>query len=117
MFALGNITFDCTDPRALAEFWSQATGWEIKESGEFMARVARADDRRPHFLFLRVPESKTAKNRVHLDFGVGDIHAEVARLESLGATRGESHREAGFRWTVLADPEGNEFCVGHPDQT
>ena len=115
MFVLGNITIDCTNPQLLAEFWSQATGYEIKESHPFMARVGRADDRRPHLLFIRVPESKQGKNRVHVDFGVDDLEVEAARLEALGAMRRDSHHEYGVRWTVMTDPEGNEFCIGQSD--
>ena len=72
--------------------------------------LERADGA-PNMLFLRVPERKAAKNRVHLDLHADDREAEVARLEALGATRHGEHDEFGVRWTVLADVEGNEFCV------
>ena len=62
-------------------------------------------------MFLAVPEAKTAKNRVHIDFTAADRHAEVARLVALGAVEVDEHAMAGFTWTVLNDPEGNEFCV------
>ena len=62
-------------------------------------------------LFLKVPEGKTVKNRMHVDFRAPDREAEVARLVGLGATRGDTHNEFGLTWTVLQDPEGNEFCV------
>jgi catechol 2,3-dioxygenase-like lactoylglutathione lyase family enzyme len=119
MFVLGNVTFDCADPRRLAEFWSQATGYELKESNDFMATLSHPQGHRPNLLFIKVPEPRTAKNRVHVDFGidVGNLEAEVQRLEALGATRGETHDEWGFIWTVLQDPEGNEFCIGHPSSS
>ena len=115
MLALGNVTFDCADPVRLAEFWSGATGYRITQRSEYMVALSPGRGRRPNLLFIKVPEPRTVKNRVHPDFHVSDIEAEVARLIELGATRGESHHEEGFVWTVMFDPEGNEFCVGHPE--
>jgi predicted enzyme related to lactoylglutathione lyase len=66
----------------------------------------------PELLLQRVPEPKVAKNRMHLDMRIVDLGAEAARLEGLGARRlGDEIEEDGFRWFVMADPEGNEFCV------
>ena len=65
-------------------------------------------------LFLSVPEGKTAKNRMHLDLGCDDRRAEVARLVALGATHLGDHDEFGISWSVLTDPEGNEFCIADP---
>jgi catechol 2,3-dioxygenase-like lactoylglutathione lyase family enzyme len=111
---LGNITFDCDNPARLAEFWSALTGYSLQDSNPFMARLAPPDGSRPHLLFIKVPEPKTAKNRVHLDFGEGKLEPEVERLVGLGASRLGNHSGFGFEWVVLADPEGNEFCVGRP---
>ena len=61
-----------------------------------------------------MPEPRTVKNRVHLDVGVADVEAEAARPIELGATRGETHRGHGLVWAVMADPEGNELCIGQP---
>ena len=116
MLTLGNVTFDCADPQRLAEFWSKATGYELAESSPFMTRLTPSGGGRPNLLFIKVPEPKRVKNRQHLDFGTTDIESEVERLVTLGATRRAQHHEYGFAWTVLADPEGNEFCVGHPDE-
>jgi predicted enzyme related to lactoylglutathione lyase len=116
MFVLGNVTFDCADPQRLAEFWSKATGYQIEQQNERMVTLSPGQGRRPNLLFMKVPEPRTVKNRVHVDIGVSDIEAEAARLIELGATRGASHREDGFVWTVMADPEGNEFCIGHPEK-
>jgi predicted enzyme related to lactoylglutathione lyase len=63
------------------------------------------------WLFIKVPEGKTAKNRLHIDFGTADREAEVARLLTFGAQRIGDHDEWGAVWTTLADVEGNEFCV------
>ena len=68
----------------------------------------------PDLLFLRVPEPKTVKNRLHIDLRPDDQAAEVARLERLGARRVDVGQGADVSWVVLADPEGNEFCVLRP---
>lgn len=111
------ITFDCADALELATFWSEALGRPI-DTGEpgasqYFARLG-ADDATgaPAMMFIAVPEPKTAKNRVHLDLGTDDRAAEVERLLALGATHIHDKDEFGMRWTTLADPEGNEFCVG-----
>ncbi len=62
-------------------------------------------------MFVRVPEPKTAKNRIHLDVMTTDPEHEIDRLVGLGATRARDMEEYGYMWTVMADPEGNEFCV------
>jgi hypothetical protein len=69
-------------------------------------------DADPMWLFARVPESKTVKNRVHLDVIAADTEVEIARLVELGATRIADRDEYGYAWTLLADPEGNEFDLG-----
>jgi predicted enzyme related to lactoylglutathione lyase len=68
-------------------------------------------------LFVKVPELKTAKNRLHLDLAAPDVEAEVARLVELGAARVADTEEYGYTWTVMADPEGNEFCVARATST
>ena len=68
-------------------------------------------DEETTWLFAKVPEPKTAKNRMHLDVATTDVEAEVARLLELGATRVRDVDEWGYVWTVMQDPEGNEFCV------
>ena len=113
--AILNITFDCADPRALARFWGQLTGWPVIEEpqpGLEESAVARADEGRPRLYFVKVPEVKTIKNRVHLDVVPTDRtqDEEITRLTGLGA-RIVSDRRPELGWVVLADPEGNEFCV------
>lgn len=115
MLIVENVTFDCADPRRLAEFWSKATGYQIEQQSEDMVTLSPENGSRPNLLFIKVPEPRTVKNRVHVDFGVSDIEAEATRLIELGATRGETHRGDGFVWAVMADPVGNEFCIGRPD--
>lgn len=108
-----NITFDAADPRRLASFWSAATGYTpLEERDDFVA--LQAPDKRGvrRLLFFAVPEPKVAKNRVHLDLAARDPDAEIDRLVKLGATRVEQREGNGTSWTVMADPEGNEFCIG-----
>jgi hypothetical protein len=110
MLQLANLTFDAADPQKLAAFWAAATGRTIETSEPYFA-VLGADDNPVRMLFIKVPEGRTAKNRMHVDFRAANREAEVARLVGLGATRGESHDEYGVHWTVLQDPECNEVCV------
>jgi predicted enzyme related to lactoylglutathione lyase len=110
-----NITFDCADPRQVATFWGGVTGWPVStelDPGSADCAVQPPDDGRPRLYFVAVPEGKTVKNRLHLDVIPADRtqDAEIARLTALGATVITDPRpELG--WVVLADPEGNEFCV------
>jgi hypothetical protein len=108
---LDNITFDAHDPPRLAAFWAEFTGRTISQSEPTFAMLPGAPGE-PQLLFLQVPEGKTAKNRMHLDFHVPDREAEVARLVALGATSHDTHDEHGVVWTVMTHPEGNEFCLG-----
>ncbi|MGI8532367.1 MAG: VOC family protein [Geodermatophilaceae bacterium] len=119
MIALRHVTLDCRDPGALAAFWSAALDRPLDEgAGPFFASIGMGvRSRQPAWLFLKVPEGKSAKNRMHVDFSTDDRATEVERLVALGATAQGEHDEFGTRWTVLADPEGNEFCVGMPSTT
>lgn len=129
------LTFDATDPPALAEFWALVLDYELQppppgfdsweefaaangippeRMGDYGAVVDPAGEG-PRLLFLKVPEGKTAKNRVHLDVSVPDRVAHVARLVEAGATYIDERSEMGATWTVLEDPEGNVFCIaGEP---
>jgi len=107
---LANITFDATDPEHLATFWAAATGWPLTESTPALARLRSAASA-ICLLFLKVADGKTTKNRMHVDFRTTDRATEVTRLERLGATAHTTHHEHGLIWTVMTDPEGNEFCV------
>ncbi len=105
------IVFDADDVPALAEFWHRATGYEVKDSGRWFAHLIPEGIALKHILIIKVPEGKTAKNRCHIDFDTDDRVAEVERLVSVGATKVADHTLHGFTWTVMQDPEGNEFCV------
>jgi len=110
--ALHSITFDAADPVALAAFWSAALERRVAEGASQHFAQLVPSRRTAGMMFIKVPEGKTAKNRMHLDLAAADREAEVLRLVALGATRGAEHDEQGIRWTVMADIEGNEFCVG-----
>jgi predicted enzyme related to lactoylglutathione lyase len=111
---MGGITIDCAEPRVLAEFWTKALDLEIvfDAEGYFVQLAEAGKPEQPYLGLQKVSESRTGKNRVHIDFATEDRAGEVARLVSLGATKGEDHDVPGLSWTVLRDPEGNEFCVG-----
>jgi predicted enzyme related to lactoylglutathione lyase len=78
---------------------------------QFVALDPAPDDPQPGLLFQKVPEPKPGKNRVHVDLRVEDMAAEIDRLVGLGATVLARRNMGAFHWTVLADPEGNEFCI------
>lgn len=113
------VTLDCVDTEAQARFWLAALAPLDYQRGfdgpPYLSLVGPAPA--PTLLLQQVPESKQGKNRMHLDldFGSEDLGTEAARLQQLGAQKisGEQS-EHGFRWIVLADPEGNEFCVFIP---
>jgi predicted enzyme related to lactoylglutathione lyase len=114
MLKIGNVTFDCENPARVAEFWGAALGYTVESFGPDFAQATHPDKMPPNLLFIKVPESRTVKNRVHLDLAAADREAEVSRLVGLGGTRGETHtmEEYSITWTVVQDPEGNELCVG-----
>jgi len=107
------LVLDCHDPQRLAGFWSEALGYvNLGEAGTYVL-LMDTDEQGPKLLLQGVPEAKEVKNRMHLDIDVVDIEAEASRLEALGARRVESEpmHEHGTNWILMADPEGNEFCV------
>jgi catechol 2,3-dioxygenase-like lactoylglutathione lyase family enzyme len=109
------ITIDCSDPDRLAEFWAAALGFKITYRADDGGEVAveREDESGPALLFIRVPDLKVVKNRIHFDLNPDDQAAEVERLEGLGATPVDIG-QGEVTWVVMADPEGNEFCVLTP---
>ena len=113
------LTIDSHDPKALGEWWAAALDWVVvgfDEDGDVWVAPGTAPEEFPGaipLLFLDVPDEKTTKNRLHLDLVPDDQEAEVARLRGLGATLVDIG-QGDVSWVVMADPEGNEFCVLRP---
>jgi predicted enzyme related to lactoylglutathione lyase len=113
------LVIDAAEPQALASFWEAALGW--RRTHDTASEVALEppehsieDGVVPDLLFVKVPEGKSGKNRLHLDLRPADQEAEVARLEALGARRTSVGQADEASWVVMQDPEGNEFCVLQP---
>jgi hypothetical protein len=116
---VGNITFDCDDVLSVARFWSAALDRPLDlGSGPHFASIGGGDANRvePAWYFEKVPEPKSAKNRMHLDLVDPDASA-IERLVSLGASIVAEHKLGSHAWTVMQDPEGNEFCVANKSFT
>jgi predicted enzyme related to lactoylglutathione lyase len=111
---INEIVVDCADPVRVADFWASALGWQPQREAEYMWMSASGDPRDGGLIlvFVPVPEAKTVKNRVHIDVSPRgcDQAEEVERLLGLGATPVDVG-QGDVPWVVLADPEGNEFCV------
>jgi len=107
------LVLDCADPDKLAGFWSAAIGYATLGGAGNYVLLVDPDGTRPKLLLQRVDEPRTDKNRMHFDIETRTVDDEVARLETLGAHRiaDDAIEEHGNRWVVMADPEGNEFCV------
>ena len=106
------LAFDCADPVAVATFWAAALSFDLVDADPGLSFIADPSGATRGMFFQRVPEPKIAKNRIHLDVRpTGSMAAEVARLESLGATVRGFIEEGGSFWTQMRDVEGNEFCV------
>ena len=115
--AIKYMTFDCHNPLLLAEFWSAVLEYETENWPVIDGATSKPRDGGvPHIAFIKAPEAKTAKNRLHLDIQPvdGAMESEVERLVELGATRIDVFNEPSETWTVMNDPEGNEFCVLKP---
>jgi predicted enzyme related to lactoylglutathione lyase len=112
---VGEVVIDCADHETVVAFWMAAMGdYERHEMNEQYVAIAPRERGagRPPILFQKVPEPKIVKNRVHLDLRGESMAAEVERLTALGATFiAERSLGESVRWTVMADPEGNEFCI------
>jgi predicted enzyme related to lactoylglutathione lyase len=117
---LAALCVDATDPPRLAGFWAEALGWDIATAADDEVGLAPTDGTRFGILFLRVPEVKTVKNPIHLDLTTSspdDQGGTVARLVGLGARHVDIGQGRDEPHVVLADPEGNEFCVIEPDNS
>jgi predicted enzyme related to lactoylglutathione lyase len=105
-----SVVIDCADIKRESAFWAEALGYDVVFEAEDEIAIAKDDHTEPGLVFVPVPEGKTVKNRLHIDLNPDDQAAEVARLEALGAKRVDIG-QGDVRWIVMADPEGNEFCV------
>ncbi len=105
-----NLVVDAQDPARLARWWAEALNYKVVAEAPDEVEIRRTPDELPGLTFVPVPQGKAGKNRVHIDLRPDDQEAEVERLVDMGAR----HVDVGQRevsWVVLADPEGNEFCV------
>jgi hypothetical protein len=110
------LTIDSHDPKRLATFWAEVLGWRLTydEADEVVLEPPEGSaecDVCPDLLFIRVSDDKTVKNRLHLDLRPADQDIEIERVLGLGASRVDIGQDGSESWTVLADPEGNEFCI------
>jgi hypothetical protein len=107
------IVIDAVQPRVVADFWCSVLGWQVVEEDDGVISIAAADGSWPMIDVAPVPESKTIKNRLHLDLRADDNPTgdELERLLGLGARRADVGQGADVTWVVLCDPEGNEFCL------
>jgi predicted enzyme related to lactoylglutathione lyase len=117
--ALHHVVVDAHDLRGLAAFWAEALHWRVLSQREREVVVGPDVDAPLGLCFMPSPDQKVVKNRLHLDLTTtaDDREAEIARLLSLGAARVDVGQTGDESWDVLADPEGNEFCVVRPKTT
>jgi predicted enzyme related to lactoylglutathione lyase len=108
---LYTVVVDSHDPARLARFWADVLDWQVVFESDHEVVIAKDENTYPGFVFVPVPEAKAGKNRLHLDLAPDDRDAEVDRIIGLGATRAEVGQTDEATWVVLADIEGNEFCV------
>jgi hypothetical protein len=108
------LVIDCADPRSLAAFWTRFTGFEIGRAYDDWVSI-RSPDGRTRIGFQRVPEAKAGKNRLHVDFAAEDEETTARAIETMGATRRWVSEDPENPFVVLADPEGNEFCIVRDD--
>ena len=108
---VSGVMIDCHDPDALMDFWGEIVGIEAGMQFPDYIFSTKIPGNHIRLAFQRVPEDKTVKNRLHLDLSHKDPEALIAKVETLGGSRLQDHEVSGFHWTVMADPEGNEFCI------
>lgn len=106
------LMIDCHDPRRVADFWRQVLDYQVIDESDGLIELAEAPEAMPTLVFVPVPEGKSVKNRIHIDVSPRDREqdAEVERILALGARRIDIG-QGDVSWVVMADPEGNEFCV------
>ena len=104
------IVMDVNNLETCAKFWSQVLGTDILYQDEKYIRLGHKGER-PTLLLQKVPELHREKNRVHIDLDVHDLDAAVSRVQELGGNKLRQLNEYGIEWVVMADPDGNEFCL------
>ncbi len=108
---VGAVMVDCLDPERLLEFWGEVLGVEAAERYPDFIFCTKIPGNHIRLAFQRVPEDKVVKNRLHLDLTTPNPDTFIDRVIELGGSRVQDHGDEAFSWSVLADPEGNEFCV------
>ena len=113
---IATLTVDCANPAPIARWWAEALGWHVTYEGNDEVVIEPTGEPHPGdcvpcLLFIKAPDAKSAKNRLHLDLLPDDRDAEVARLEALGAKRIDIGQGPDVTWVVMSDPFENEFCV------
>jgi hypothetical protein len=112
---VGMVAIDCRNPEQLASFWCEALGYRVLSAEEDGVSIGSGDGTGWGIDFLVVPDDKVVKNRLHLDLRPDDQETEVKRVLALGARRVDVGQADDVSWVVLADPEGNEFCILRPE--
>jgi Glyoxalase-like domain len=110
------LVVDAHDPSRLARWWAEVLGYDVLYETANEVIIGAAPEQYPGICFVPVSEAKTAKNRLHIDLDPDNHETEVARITGLGA-RHVDIRQGDVPWTVLADPEGNEFCILTPHRS
>jgi predicted enzyme related to lactoylglutathione lyase len=106
-----NLVVDAEDPARLARWWAEALGYQIVYEQPDEVEIRRRPDELPALIFVPMPQAKTVKNRLHIDLRPADQAEEVERLVNMGARHVDVGQPDDVTWVVLADPEGNEFCI------
>ena len=104
------VTMDVNDLETCAKFWSQVLGVGILYQNDQYLRLGQKGEH-PTLLLQKVPEPHAVKNRVHIDLDVPDLDVAVGRVQDLGGSKLRELNEYGIKWAVMADPDGNEFCL------
>ena len=108
---VASVMLDCNDLAKEVAFWKEILGLEEKQRFPGYVFLGSLGEKGPHLAFQQVPEAKAVKNRMHLDLAAADPAALMARVLGLGGRHLQDFDLDGFRWSIMADPEGNEFCV------
>lgn len=106
-----NIVIDCNDVDAMAAFWGEVTGYRARRLSDVYTSLRDPEGEGIRLLLQRVTEPKSVKTRIHIDLTAADIEKASHTLEGIGARRLARYDELGEQWIVMADVEGNEFCV------